>query len=251
MKQIGARQEAGRIGGTGPCGRELCCATWVRNFSSVSTNAARFQGVSLNPTKLAGMCAKLKCCLNYEVDDYMEAARRLPSREVSLFTLDAEYFLVKTDILSGECTYSTDRKKMANVETISARRAREIIELNRQGEKPLSLLDDGSVKPRPNRPTCWPMATSVVLISFRKKKKKEEETQRCPATSTGETPLVVRTHRANRVGKDHREREVSVVRAGSVPWKDHRNSPVVPMRRLQRRARHSSNVRRCLLIMEK
>ena len=147
MKQIGARQEAGRIGGTGPCGRELCCATWVRNFSSVSTNAARFQGVSLNPTKLAGMCAKLKCCLNYEVDDYMEAARRLPSREVSLFTLDAEYFLVKTDILSGECTYSTDRKKMANVETISARRAREIIELNRQGEKPLSLLDDGSVKP--------------------------------------------------------------------------------------------------------
>lgn len=175
MKQIGARQEAGRIGGTGPCGRELCCATWVRNFSSVSTNAARFQGVSLNPTKLAGMCAKLKCCLNYEVDDYMEAARRLPSREVSLFTLDAEYFLVKTDILSGECTYSTDRKKMANVETISARRAREIIELNRQGEKPLSLLDDGSVKPEDKSADLLADGDLSRFDKFQKKKKKKKK----------------------------------------------------------------------------
>ena len=175
MKQIGARQEAGRIGGTGPCGRELCCATWVRYFSSVSTNAARFQGVSLNPTKLAGMCAKLKCCLNYEVDDYMEAARRLPSREVSLFTLDAEYFLVKTDILSGECTYSTDRKKMANVETISARRAREIIELNRQGEKPLSLLDDGSVKPEAKSADLLADGDLSRFDKFQKKKKKKKK----------------------------------------------------------------------------
>lgn len=175
MKQIGARQEAGRIGGTGPCGRELCCATWVRNFSNVSTNAARFQGVSLNPTKLAGMCAKLKCCLNYEVDDYMEAARRLPSREVSLFTLDAEYFLVKTDILSGECTYSTDRKKMANVETISARRAREIIELNRQGEKPLSLLDDGSVKPEAKSADLLADGDLSRFDKFQKKKKKKKK----------------------------------------------------------------------------
>ena len=175
MKQIGARQEAGRIGGTGPCGRELCCATWVRNFSSVSTNAARFQGVSLNPTKLAGMCAKLKCCLNYEVDDYMEAARRLPSREVSLFTLDAEYFLVKTGILSGECTYSTDRKKMANVETISARRAREIIELNRQGEKPLSLLDDGSVKPEAKSADLLADGDLSRFDKFQKKKKKKKK----------------------------------------------------------------------------
>lgn len=175
MKQIGARQEAGRIGGTGPCGRELCCATWVRNFSSVSTNAARFQGVSLNPTKLAGMCAKLKCCLNYEVDDYMEAARRLPSQEVSLFTLDAEYFLVKTDILSGECTYSTDRKKMANVETISARRAREIIELNRQGEKPLSLLDDGSVKPEAKSADLLADGDLSRFDKFQKKKKKKKK----------------------------------------------------------------------------
>ena len=201
MKQIGARQEAGRIGGTGPCGREMCCATWVRNFSSVSTNAARFQGVSLNPTKLAGMCAKLKCCLNYEVDDYMEAARRLPSREVSLFTLDAEYFLVKTDILSGECTYSTDRKKMANVETISARRAREIIELNRQGEKPLSLLDDGSVKPAAKSADLLADGDLSRFDKFQKKKKKKKKPSAAQPPRQGDA-----TRRPHPQGKPRGER---------------------------------------------
>lgn len=201
MKQIGARQEAGRIGGTGPCGRELCCATWVRNFSSVSTNAARFQGVSLNPTKLAGMCAKLKCCLNYEVDDYMEAARRLPSREVSLFTLDAEYFLVKTDILSGECTYSTDRKKMANVETISTRRAREIIELNRQGEKPLSLLDDGSVKPEAKSADLLADGDLSRFDKFQKKKKKKKKPSAAQPPRQGDA-----TRRPHPQGKPRGER---------------------------------------------
>lgn len=145
MKQIGARQEAGRIGGTGPCGRELCCATWMKNFSSVSTNAARHQDISLNPTKLAGMCAKLKCCLNYEVDDYVEASRKLPSKEIVLQTADNEYFLFKSDILNAKCTYSTDKHLAVNMETITAKRAKEIIEMNRRGEKPLSLLDNGEV----------------------------------------------------------------------------------------------------------
>jgi cell fate regulator YaaT (PSP1 superfamily) len=143
MKQIGARQEAGRIGGTGPCGRELCCATWMKNFISVSTNAARFQDISLNPQKLAGMCAKLKCCLNYEVDDYVEAGKRLPSKEVILQTQDADYHLFKSDILAGLVTYSTDKNIAANLETISAQRAKQIIEMNRRGEKPLSLQEDG------------------------------------------------------------------------------------------------------------
>ena len=147
MKQIGARQEAGRIGGTGPCGRELCCATWMKNFVSVSTNAARFQDISLNPQKLAGMCAKLKCCLNYEVDDYMEASRRLPGKEVVLQTLDADYYLFKSDILAELVTYSTDKNIAANLETISAARAKEIIEMNRNGEKPASLQEDGHAKP--------------------------------------------------------------------------------------------------------
>ena len=146
MKQIGARQEAGRIGGTGPCGRELCCATWMKNFVSVSTNAARFQDISLNPQKLAGMCAKLKCCLNYEVDDYMEANKKLPSRDIVLQTQDADYYFFKADILAGLITYSTDKRMAANLETITAARAKEIIELNKEGEKPLSLLEDGQVK---------------------------------------------------------------------------------------------------------
>ena len=145
MKQIGARQEAGRIGGTGPCGRELCCATWMKNFVSVSTNAARFQDISLNPQKLAGMCAKLKCCLNYEVDDYVEASKRMPPKDAVLQTADNDYYQFKTDILAGEITYSTDKKMAVNLETISAERALAIIELNKQGEKPLSLMGDGSV----------------------------------------------------------------------------------------------------------
>ena len=146
MKQIGARQEAGRIGGTGPCGRELCCATWMKNFVSVSTNAARFQDISLNPQKLAGMCAKLKCCLNYEVDDYVEASRKLPSREIVLQTQDADYYMFKSDILAGLITYSTDKNIAVNLETITAERAKEIIEMNRNGEKPLSLMKDGQAR---------------------------------------------------------------------------------------------------------
>ena len=139
MKQIGARQEAGRIGGIGPCGRELCCATWMTNFSSVSTAAARFQDLSLNPQKLAGQCAKLKCCMNYEVDQYMESLKRLPSREISLHTQDNEYFFVKADILAHMVTYSTDKKMLVNEKTISARRAFDIIQMNRNGQKPVSL----------------------------------------------------------------------------------------------------------------
>lgn len=139
MKQIGARQEAGRIGGIGPCGRELCCATFTTNFVSVSTSAARFQDISLNPQKLAGQCAKLKCCLNYEVDAYVEASRRLPARDVELETQDGVYYFFKCDILRGEVTYSTDKHIPANLVTIPARRAFAVIEMNKRGERPESL----------------------------------------------------------------------------------------------------------------
>ena len=144
MKQIGARQEAGLIGGTGPCGRELCCATWMKNFVSVGTSAARFQDISLNPQKLAGMCAKLKCCLNYEVDDYVEASRRLPGKDILLQTQDSDYYYFKADILAGLITYSTDKNIAANLETITAQRAHQIIDMNRRGEKPESLQEDGN-----------------------------------------------------------------------------------------------------------
>ena len=173
MKQIGARQEAGRIGGTGPCGRELCCATWMKNFSSVSTNAARIQDISLNPQKLAGMCAKLKCCLNYEVDDYLEASRKLPRRDVTLVTQDAEYHLFKTDILAGLCTYSTDKNLGANTETITAKRAMEIIAMNRQGEKPLSLSEDNKTKTE-KKPVDLLADADVSRFDKAKKKKKKK-----------------------------------------------------------------------------
>ena len=139
MKQIGARQEAGRIGGTGPCGRELCCSTWMTQFTSVGTNAARLQNISLNPQKLAGQCAKLKCCLNYEVPVYEEAVKKLPPRNVPLETKDATYYFFSSDPIKGEITYSTDSHRPMNLQTISAKMARDIIEMNCRGEKPISL----------------------------------------------------------------------------------------------------------------
>ena len=148
MKQIGARQEAGRIGGIGPCGRELCCATFTTNFVSVSTSAARFQDVSLNPQKLAGQCAKLKCCLNYEVDAYVEASKRLPQRDIELETKDGTYYFFKCDIMRGEVTYSTDKHIPANLVTITGRRAFAVIEMNKRGERPDSLNNESSQEPK-------------------------------------------------------------------------------------------------------
>ena len=139
MKQIGARQEAGRIGGTGPCGRELCCSTWMTQFTSVGTNAARLQNLSLNPQKLAGQCAKLKCCLNYEVPLYEEAVHKLPPRNIPLETKDAIYYFFSSDPIAGEVTYSTDQRHPVNLETITPARAHEIIDINRRGERPLNL----------------------------------------------------------------------------------------------------------------
>lgn len=151
MKQIGARQEAGRIGGIGPCGRELCCATWMTTFVSVSTSAARYQDISLNPQKLAGQCAKLKCCLNYEVDCYVEAQKRLPSREIELETKDGTFYFFKADILNNMVSYSTDKNFPANLVTISGKRAFEIIGMNKKGMKPDSLHEEEK-KPEPKKP---------------------------------------------------------------------------------------------------
>ena len=121
----------------------------MKNFVSVSTSAARFQDISLNPQKLAGMCAKLKCCLNNEVDDYIEAGKRMPGHDIVLQTQDADYHLFKTDILAGLVTYSTDKNIAANLQTITAAKAREVIEMNRRGEneKPLSLEEKEGDEP--------------------------------------------------------------------------------------------------------
>ena len=178
MKQIGARQEAGRIGGTGPCGRELCCATWMKNFSSVSTNAARFQDISLNPQKLAGMCAKLKCCLNYEVDQYVEAGKRLPSKDIVLQTQDADYHVFKSDILAGLITYSTDKNIAANLETITVQRAKQVIEMNHRGEKPLSLSEDGGKQDESKKHVDLAGGDINRFDKAKKKKKKKKNNNR-------------------------------------------------------------------------
>ena len=187
MKQIGARQEAGRIGGFGPCGRELCCATWMKNFVSVNTGAARFQDLSLNPQKLAGQCAKLKCCLNYEVNQYLEASKALPGRDVSLQTTDGEYFLFKSDILTGMVTYSTDKRMAANLVTIPASRAKEVIELNLNGEKPDQLLE-GTNHEHKHKPID--LATQEDVSRFDKKKKKKKKKANAEAAADKPEPNI-------------------------------------------------------------
>ena len=149
MKQIGARQEAGRIGGIGACGRELCCASWMSSFSSVTTNAARMQEISLNPQKLAGQCSKLKCCLMYEYDVYADARRTIPRLREPLQTLDGEYYLVKIDPLAQTMSFSTSKGTMVNLTTLPISRVKEIIAINRAGEKAETLLgnvEDGRVE---------------------------------------------------------------------------------------------------------
>ncbi len=140
MKQIGARQEAGRIGGIGACGRELCCASWMSSFSSVTTNAARMQEISLNPQKLAGQCSKLKCCLMYEYDVYADARRTIPRLREPLQTLDGEYYLIKVDPLAGTMSFSSSKNTISNFTTLSIARVKEILAINRAGEKADTLL---------------------------------------------------------------------------------------------------------------
>ena len=144
MRQIGARQEAGRIGGIGSCGRELCCASWITNFVSVTTSAARYQEVSLNPQKLAGQCGKLKCCLNFEVTSYLDAQKDFPSKDVILKTRQGEASHVKTDIYRGLFWYSFEKESGVNLIPVPVERVHEIIEMNKKGELPeiLTMEED-------------------------------------------------------------------------------------------------------------
>ena len=139
MKQIGARQEAGRIGGLGSCGRELCCASWISSFMSVTTNAARTQDISLNPQKLAGQCGKLKCCLMYEYDDYMDARREFPRVNAPLQVANGEYYFVKNDILARTMSFSATQGSLEGLVTIPIERVREVMKLNAKGIRPERL----------------------------------------------------------------------------------------------------------------
>jgi len=138
MRQVGFRQEASRLGGIGSCGRELCCSTWLTDFRSVSTSAARYQQLSLNPLKLAGQCGKLKCCLNYELDTYLDALKDFPKTEIKLYTEKGTAVCQKTDIFKGHMWYAYEGEWM-NWHLITTNQANEIIELNKNKKKPASL----------------------------------------------------------------------------------------------------------------
>lgn len=204
MKQIGARQEAGRIGGIGPCGRELCCATWMKNFVSVSTGAARYQDISLNPQKLAGQCAKLKCCMNYEVDTYVEAGKRLPSKEITLQTQDAEYYFFKADILAGLVTYSTDKHLAANLVTLTTARVFEIINTNRRGEKPQRLESGEAAEPA--KPADLVEQESLTRFDKRRKNKGKRKDNGNPRGSQSSKETQGAERREENAGKDRRNR---------------------------------------------
>ena len=176
MKQIGARQEAGRIGGIGPCGRPLCCASWMTHFVAVGTGAARVQDLSMNPQKLAGQCAKLKCCLNFETDVYSEAQHKMPPKDAVLQTMDTDYYFFKQDVLAGIVTYSTDKKIPANLVTISAERAIEVISLNKQGVK-VEALDNTKSEEKPQATEYVNLVGQDSLTRFDKSKKKKKKSK--------------------------------------------------------------------------
>lgn len=175
MKQIGARQEAGLIGGIGICGRELCCANYITSFQSITTSAARCQDLSLNPQKLAGQCGKLKCCLNYEVANYLDAQSRIPRVNEPLEFQDGLAYLMKTDILREVMYFSYDRSSLSNLYALDAAEVREIIKMNRNGIKPESLQDE----PEPQMPEFVTAVGDDSISRFdnvgRKKNKRRRE----------------------------------------------------------------------------
>jgi cell fate regulator YaaT (PSP1 superfamily) len=222
MKQIGARQEAGRIGGIGPCGRELCCATWMKSFVSVSTTAARFQDISLNPQKLAGQCAKLKCCLNYEIDCYVEAQKRLPSKEVELLTKDNTYYFFKADILANQITYSTDKTVPANLVTITGKRAFEVINMNKRGAKPENLHEDGR---KMEEKKAVDLVEQESLTRFDQSKRKKNKKGNRPPQPTGQQPRNQQGQPRNPQGQQGKQNKKN---------RNNNNSPLPPPKRVDR-----------------
>ena len=181
MKQIGARQEAGLIGGLGVCGRALCCAKFITNFQSISTQAARCQDLSLNPQKLAGQCGKLKCCINYEVPVYVDAHNRIPQVNAPLEFMDGQAWLVKTDVLKGIMWFSYEQGNASKVTPLTVEEVRRIKAANQKGNKPATMLKDQDD------------SESIDFVSsigddsidrFDKKKKKKKKKR--PARNTGD-----------------------------------------------------------------
>jgi len=172
MRRGGARQEAGRIGGLGACGRELCCASWISSFTSVTTGAARAQEISLNPQKLAGQCSKLKCCMMYEYDTYVDARKEFPRLRDPLQAMDGEYYLVKSDVLAGTMTFSSSKDAMVNVTTLPIARVREIMSMNRAGKKVEQLQNAADIRPAVEEPTYRSEEDSITRFDQAKRRNK-------------------------------------------------------------------------------
>jgi cell fate regulator YaaT (PSP1 superfamily) len=233
MKQIGARQEAGRIGGVGPCGRELCCSSWMTSFVSVSTSAARYQDLSLNPQKLAGQCAKLKCCLNYETDMYAEAQRDIPAKDIILDTKDSSYYFFKADVFKRTMIYSTSKDFLANAVTIPVERAKQIIALNKKGIRVDSLAEE--VEKEPVKSEFGDILGQDSLNRFDKSKKPNKNKGRehnHGLRPEGEKPARPNTERPNsekqRDGERRPDRPKTEREAGPRPEKETQNRPNQP-----------------------
>ena len=181
MRQVGARQEAGRIGGIGACGRQLCCSSWLTNFTSVTTHAARIQEISLNPQKLAGQCSKLKCCINYEVEVYSDAKKEFPDLTLVLETLEGKYYFQKADIFKKLIWYSNDPESSLNIISVQLDRVREVIGLNNKGKKPPRLIEHAElITEEREKPEDFLVNDSLTRFddagkSVRKKKKKNRK----------------------------------------------------------------------------
>ncbi len=186
MKQIGARQEAGRIGGIGACGRELCCASWISNFTSVTTTAARVQELSLNPLKLAGQCSKLKCCLMYEFDVYSDARKAFP-RVKELQAMDGDYYFIKNDILAGTMTFSSSKDSLSNLVELPVERVKEIMALNKAGKKVDQLRDASIEVEQVEEPTYRSEEDSITRFDNKRKKRNKKNKNRSNKGEVAET----------------------------------------------------------------
>jgi cell fate regulator YaaT (PSP1 superfamily) len=177
MRQIGPRQEAGRLGGIGSCGRELCCSTWLSDFRSVNTAAARYQNIAINQSKLSGQCGRLKCCLNYELDTYMEALEAFPRKADKLRTEAGTGQLIKTDIFKG-LMYYTYRENRGTLYPIPVEKVHEILEMNREGKQPADLQTYQEVAAAPDDVFEYEDVTGAVELPAEKRRKKRKSTSR-------------------------------------------------------------------------
>ena len=240
MKQIGARQEAGRIGGLGACGRELCCASWVSRFSSVTTGAARVQDISLNPQKLAGQCSKLKCCMMYEYDTYVDARKEFPRLREPLQTIDGEWFLVKSDVLAGTMTFSSSKEAMVNTTTLPVARVKEILALNRQGKKAEQLQYAEALHTEVEEPTYRSEEDSITRFDQAKRRKRGGRNRNRNGEKGAAAGHAPNESRQGRAGNDSTAKNDTAAKGDSAAKKEETARPAREGNRNERRTRRNN-----------